>query len=77
MTGLNLMSIEQDEVVNFELAYSVQIDSIQVLELWVDEIESGDSIWQTTNACGQILDRSDRYSDQARCLRDGLNKVLK
>lgn len=71
------MSIEQNEVEGFELAYSVQIDDSRVLELYVDEIDSGDSIWQITNACGQVLDSSDSYSDQARCLRDGLNKALK
>ena len=71
------MSTEQEELEGFELAYSVQIDSSQVLELLVDEIDTGDSVWQTTNASGQVLDRSERYEDQAGCLRDGLNKVLK
>ncbi|MFK1355054.1 hypothetical protein ACIUYZ_01880 [Pseudomonas aeruginosa] len=65
-----------DELENFELAYSVQVGSGQLLELLVDEIESGDCYWQITNACGQVLDRSERYEDQARCLRDGLNKAL-
>jgi phosphoenolpyruvate synthase/pyruvate phosphate dikinase len=65
-----------EDLEGFELSYSVQIDSTRVLELLVDEIETGDSVWQTTNACGQILDRSDRYEDQALCLRDGLNKAL-
>lgn len=65
-----------EDLEGFELSYSVQIDSTRVLELLVDEIESGDSVWQTTNACGQVLDRSDRYEDQALCLRDGLNKAL-
>lgn len=70
------MYIEEDLDEGFELAYSVQIDSSGVLELWVDEIESGDCIWQVTNANGQVADRSGRYDDQARCLRDGLNKAL-
>lgn len=65
-----------EDLEGFELSYSVQIDSTRVFELLVDEIETGDSVWQTTNACGQILDRSDRYEDQALCLRDGLNKAL-
>ena len=65
-----------DDLEGFELSYSVQIDSSRVLELLVDEFDTGDSIWQTTNACGQVLDRSDRYEDQARCLRDGLVKAL-
>lgn len=65
-----------EDLEGFELSYSVQIDSTRVLELLVDEIETGDSVWQTTNACGQVLDRSDRYEDQALCLRDGLNKAL-
>jgi len=71
------MGIEQNEVEGFELSYSVQIDTNQVLELWVDELETGDCIWQVTNASGQVLNRSDRYEDQARCLCDGLNKALK
>lgn len=71
------MVIEQDKAENFELSYSVQIDNSSMLELLVDEIESGDCFWQITNACGQVLDRSDLYEDQARCLRDGLNKALK
>lgn len=70
------MGIEQDQVEGFELGYSVQIDSGRVLELWVDELESGDCFWQVTNSSGQALECSDRYEDQARCLRDGLNKVL-
>jgi hypothetical protein len=70
------MGIEQDQVEGFELGYSVQIDSGRVLELWVDELESGDSFWQVTNSSGQVLECSDRYEDQAYCLRDGLNKVL-
>lgn len=65
-----------DKVESFELAYSVQVGNDQVLELLVDEIESGDCYWQITNACGQVLGRSERYEDQARCLRDGLNKAL-
>lgn len=67
---------EADEAEAFELAYSVQIDSGKMLELLVDEIESGDCYWQITNASGQILSRSERYMDQALCLRDGLNKAL-
>jgi hypothetical protein len=71
------MSIEQVEVDDFELAYSVQIDNRQMLELLVDEIESGDCVWQITDASGQVLERSEIYQDQAHCLRDGLNKALK
>ncbi|MFU6523806.1 hypothetical protein ACM79J_29700 [Pseudomonas aeruginosa] len=71
------MSTEREELEGFELTYSVQIDSSQLLELLVDEMDTGDSVWQTTNASGQVLERSERYADQARCLRDGLNKVLK
>lgn len=71
------MSIEMDDVEGCELVFSVQIDSGRILELLVDEIESGDCLWQITNSCGQVLDRSDRYEDQALCLRDGLNKALK
>ena len=71
------MSIDNAELEGFELAYSVQIDSSQLLELMVDEIDTGDCFWQLANSSGQILDRSERYSDQARCLRDGLNKSLK
>nr|WP_320448048.1 hypothetical protein [Pseudomonas aeruginosa] len=70
------MSIEREEVDGFEVAYSVQVDNSRMLELLVDEIETGDCFWQITNSCGQILDRSDRYEDQAHCLRDGLNKSL-
>ncbi|MBW6123122.1 hypothetical protein KZ843_09515 [Pseudomonas aeruginosa] len=71
------MSIEQSDLDGFELSYSVQIDSSQILELWVDELEMGDCVWQVTNSSGQVLDRSGRYENQARCLRDGLNKALK
>ncbi|MBF3053519.1 hypothetical protein HKW90_03780 [Pseudomonas aeruginosa] len=71
------MGFEQEAVENFELSYSVQIDNKQVLELLVDEIETGDCFWQITNSSGQVLGRSERYEDQARCLRDGLNKALK
>ncbi|HHQ2714366.1 TPA: hypothetical protein ACSPMB_000195 [Pseudomonas aeruginosa] len=71
------MAIEQSDLDGFELSYSVQIDSSQMLELWVDELETGDCVWQITNSSGQVLDRSDRYECQARCLRDGLNKALK
>jgi len=71
------MSIDNAELDGFELVYSVQIDSSQLLELMVDEIDTGDCFWQLANSSGQILDRSQRYSDQARCLRDGLNKSLK
>ncbi|MCI0915471.1 hypothetical protein [Pseudomonas putida] len=45
----------------FELAYSVQVGDGQMLELLVDEIESGGSCWQISNACGQALSRSKRY----------------
>ena len=48
-----------------------------MLELLVDEIFSGDCVWQITNASGQVLERSEIYQDQAHCLRDGLNKALK
>lgn len=65
-----------EELEGFELSYSVQIDSERMLELLVDEEETGDCIWQTTNACGQVISRSDRYDDQALCLRDALNKLL-
>lgn len=65
------------DVESFELSYSVQIDNTQVLELLVDECETGDCVWQITNSYGQVLDRSERYEDQASCLRDGLNKALK
>lgn len=68
--------MEQSEIESFELVYSVQIDGGRMLELLVDELDSGDSIWQVVNSSGQLLDCSDRYTDQARCLRDGLNKVL-
>lgn len=64
------------ELEGFEVAYSVQIDSTRVLELLVDECDTGDSVWQTTDASGQVIQRSDRYEDQALCLRDGLNKAL-
>lgn len=49
------MSTEQKELEGFELTYSVQIDSSQLLELLVDEMDTGDSVWQTTNASGQVL----------------------
>jgi len=65
-----------EDLEGFELAYSVQIDSNRMLELLVDEVETGDCVWQTTNSSGQILNRSERYEDQARCLRDGLNQLL-
>lgn len=71
------MSIEQDEIEGFELVFSVQVDDGRILELLVDEIFSGDCVWQTTNSSGQVLERSDVYQDHARCLRDGLNKTLK
>ncbi|MGP0171250.1 hypothetical protein ACSVIJ_05130 [Pseudomonas sp. NCHU5208] len=70
------MGNEQADVEGFELAYSVQIDSSQVFELLVDEAETGDSIWQTVNASGQVLSRSERYKDQALCMRDGLVTAL-
>lgn len=35
------MSIDNAELEGFELAYSVQIDSSQLLELMVDEIDTG------------------------------------
>jgi len=69
-------SIELGEIENFELVFSVQIDDGRVLELLVDEIFSGDCVWQVTNASGQVLERSDVYQEQAHCLRDGLNKTL-
>ncbi|ELQ8317972.1 hypothetical protein ACM73L_30850 [Pseudomonas aeruginosa] len=65
-----------EDLNGFELSYSVQIDSDRMLELLVDEVETGDCVWQATNACGQILNRSERYQDQALCLRDGLNQLL-
>jgi hypothetical protein len=71
------MKIEQQDVEGFELVFSVQIDEGRLLELLVDEVFSGDSVWQVTNSSGQVLDRSETYDDQARCLRDGLNKALK
>ncbi|TDV42338.1 hypothetical protein EC919_11856 [Pseudomonas graminis] len=71
------MSIEQDEMESFELVFSVQIDEGRILELLVDDISSGDCVWQVTNASGQVLERSEIYQDQAHCLRDGLNKTLK
>ena len=71
------MCIEQDEMEGFELVFSVQIDDGRMLELLVDEIFSGDCVWQITNASGLVLERSGVYQDQARCLRDGLNKTLK
>lgn len=70
------MSHELEDVEGFELAYSVQVDRSRVLELLVDEDDSGDSIWQTVNSSGQVLDRSERYKDQAQCIRDGLVKAL-
>lgn len=71
------MSIDQEEIESFELVFSVQIDEGRMLELLVDEIFSGDCVWQITNASGQVLERSEIYQDQAHCLRDGLNKALK
>jgi hypothetical protein len=71
------MSIEQEDVEGFELVFSVQVDENRILELLVDEVFSGDCIWQMTNASGQVLERSEIYQDQAHCLRDGLNKALK
>jgi hypothetical protein len=71
------MSIEQEDVEGFELVFSVQVDENRILELLVDEVFSGDCIWQMTNASGQALERSEIYQDQAHCLRDGLNKALK
>ncbi len=68
--------MEPSEIDRFELVYSVQIDSGRMLELLVDELDSGDCIWQVVNSSGQLLDCSERYADQARCLRDGLNKAL-
>jgi hypothetical protein len=64
------------ETDSFELVYSVQIDSGRMLELLVDELDSGDCIWQVVDSSGRLLDCSDRYADQARCLRDGLNNAL-
>lgn len=72
-----MMSIEQEDVEGFELVFSVQVDENRILELLVDEVFSGDCVWQVTNASGQVLERSEIYQDQAHCLRDGLNKVLK
>jgi len=72
-----MMSIEQEDVEGFELVFSVQVDENRILELLVDEVFSGDCVWQVTNASGQVLERSDIYKDQAHCLRDGLNKALK
>lgn len=71
------MSMEQGDVEGFELVFSVQVDDSRILELLVDEIFSGDCIWQVTTASGQVLERSEIYQDQAHCLRDGLNKALK
>jgi len=69
------MYIDENEVDGFELSYSVQVGT-QQLELLVDELDSGDCYWQLTDACGQVLQRSNRYQDQALCLRDGLNNAL-
>lgn len=71
------MSIEKEDLEGFELVFSVQIDDARMLELMVDEIFSGDCVWQAMDACGQVLERSEIYQDQAHCLRDGLNKTLK
>ncbi|MDH4603719.1 MULTISPECIES: hypothetical protein [Pseudomonas] len=71
------MSIEQQDLDGFELVFSVQIDDSRILELLVDQVFSGDCVWQVTDASGQVLDRSEVYDDQAHCLRDGLNKALK
>lgn len=71
------MSIEHADLEGYELVFSVQIDSGRVLELMVDEVFSGDSVWQVSDAFGRVLERSEVYEDQARCLRDGLNKELK
>ncbi len=71
-----IMSNENAEVENYELSYSVQIDSRRMLELLVDVADTGNCVWQITNACGQVLDRSGHYEDPACCLRDGLNKAL-
>ena len=67
---------KSDETAEYELSYSVQIDSARVLELLVDEAETGDSMWQITNACGQVLGRSEVFQNQARCLLDGLTRAL-
>lgn len=60
----------------YELSYSVQIDGARVLELLVDEVETGDCMWQITNASGQVLGHSELFQDQARCLLDGLARAL-
>ncbi len=70
------MNSDLDNVEGFELVYSVQLDEQRIFELWVDEISTGDSVWQTSNVCGQVLERSNPYEDQAHCLRDGLNKTM-
>ncbi|MFJ2454010.1 hypothetical protein ACIOWK_20200 [Pseudomonas protegens] len=79
------MYIDENELDGFELSYSVQVGTQQLellvvgpqlLELLVDELDSGDCYWQLTDACGQVLQRSNRYQDQALCLRDGLNNAL-
>ncbi|WP_430446242.1 MAG: hypothetical protein ACQZ2J_01770 [Pseudomonas piscis] len=79
------MHIEENELDGFELAYIVQVGTqqlellvigTQLLAILVDELESGECYWQLTDACGQVLQRSNRYEDQALCLRDGLNYVL-
>jgi hypothetical protein len=69
------MSIEQQDVEGFELTFSVQVDDSRILELLVDQVFSGDWVWQVTDASGQVLDRSEVFKDQAQCLRDGLNKA--
>lgn len=71
------MSIEQQDVEGYELVFSTQIDDGRILELLVDQIFSGQSVWQVTDPSGRVLDRSKVYEDQAYCLRDGLNKALK
>lgn len=72
---MSAMSIEQPNVEGFELTFSVQIDDNRILELLVDQVFSGDCIWQVTDAGGQVMDRSEVYKDQMHCLRDGLNKA--
>lgn len=71
------MSIEQQDIDGFELTFSVQVGQGRMLELFVDELDSGDCFWQVSNPSGQVVERSDVYEDQAYCLQAGLNKNLK